>query len=278
MSLHRFFLERQSLSEEHGDAFVLDVDDGDIPHMKARRLKVHEHIAVIDAQTDYFECEILSFSESGRPIVRIASRLDAPCVRYEVALVQALSKSDRFDEVLRHATEVGIDRFIPLCCERSYIKINDDKVGKKHSRWLNIVKSAAVQSGRISIPEVSKPQDLAGLRQSLTGYDLVLLCWEQSPVSNSIFSLLDKGIIKEGIKIAVIVGPEGGFSEEEVDGMISALGNVKLMSLGKWILRTETAGVVASALTVSLLDELFAGGLGRDGMHPSAPGGICACY
>ena len=105
----------------------------DSKHARALRLKPGEHIAVLDAAQDYFECCVESFDKQSLK-VRIAQHLDAPN-RPTVVLAQGLAKGDKMDTIIRHATELGVSAFIPLECQRSIVKLDKKKVATRLQRW-----------------------------------------------------------------------------------------------------------------------------------------------
>lgn len=269
MSLPRFFLDEQVVGMETESVFPLRLSDDDARHARALRLKAGEHIAVVDAARDYFECEVVSFGE-GALLARIARRLDAPDAGPRVMLVQGLAKGDKVDEVVRHATELGVAAFVPLRCERSVLKLDGKRARSRTERWRAIAKSAAMQSGQPAVPEVSEPVGLEEACAMVSGATAVLVCWEEAPGTASLPAALERGLAEcacpaEDARIAVVVGPEGGLSPREVERLLSCNPRASLVSLGPSILRTETAGVVAPAL---VLYEL--GGLGR--LSPRAEG------
>ncbi len=257
MSLPHFFLENQVLSLEQEQEFALQVSADDAKHAKVLRLQPGEHIAVVDASSDYFECEVASF-DSGVLRVAIAQRLDAP-KRPRVTLVQGLAKGDKMDSIVRHATEVGICAFVPLVCERSVVKLDAKKAAARQARWKAIAKSASMQSGRADIPEVSLPMRVAEAAKVLAGSSAVLVCWEEAPLESTIRCALDQLLAGRGenpadAHVAIVIGPEGGLAEAEVQAFLSACPNASAVSLGSSILRTETAGIVAPALVMYELE------------------------
>ncbi len=263
MSLHRFFLDNQVLATEANQQFYLRLSDSDMKHARVLRLQPKEHIAVIDAASDYFECEVVSFDAAGL-LVKIASAYDASQEVPTVILVQGLAKGDKMETVIRHTTELGVSGFIPLACKRSVVKLAPQKAQSKVQRWQAIAKSAAMQSGQNRVPEISQPQDIKSATAFLSEATAVLICWEEAPQSATLSQALHKGMeacVSSNpldARVAVVVGPEGGLTEEEVQMLLSCNPRSSLVSLGPSILRTETAGIVASALA---LYEL--GGLGN---------------
>ncbi len=262
MSLHRFFLDQQVIAAEDEAVFPLRLSADDARHAKVLRLQPGEHIAVVDADSDYFECEIVSFDDVV-PLVSIARHLEAPADGPMVMLCQGLAKGDKMDDVVRHATEVGVSCFLPLLCERSVVKLDEKKARSRTERWRSIAKSAAMQAGLHRVPEVSEPMSVGQAAKFLAQATAVLVCWEEAPstcrLADAVHSaLLETRTPAEDARIAVVVGPEGGLSQREVDRLLAANPRASLVTLGPSILRTETAGVVAPALVIYEL-----GGLGN---------------
>ena len=268
MSLPRFFLENQVLAAEDEAVFPLRLSADDAKHARVLRLAPGEHVAIVDADADYFECEIVEFSDEV-PLVRIARHETALETGPQVMLVQGLAKGDKMETVIRHATEVGVAAFVPVACKRSVVKLDGKKAASKTERWRAIAKSAAMQSGQPRIPDVSDPLSLNEAARLLSGATAVLVCWEEAPQSASLQGAVSKALLATGTpaidaRIAVVIGPEGGLTEDEVDLLLACNPQARLVTLGPSILRTETAGIVAPAL---VLYEL--GGMGnsapRDG-------------
>ena len=137
MSLPQFFLDEQVLADEAQAEFPLALSRDDAKHVKVLRLALGEHLAVVDAAQDYFECEIVAFDE-GLPIVKIAGHLDAKPLAAHVCLAQGLAKGDKMETVIRHATELGVSEFIPFAASRSVMKVDAKKakvVGRSGKNW-----------------------------------------------------------------------------------------------------------------------------------------------
>ncbi|MDO4502207.1 MAG: RsmE family RNA methyltransferase [Coriobacteriia bacterium] len=261
MSLQHFYLEDQVIADQGENEFELRLLPEDAKHLQVLRMGPGEHIAVVDAAQDYFECEIVSVT-AGIPTVRIAQHLDAGAERPQVLLFQGLAKGDKMETVIRHATELGVAGFVPLACARSVMKLDPKKAPKKIERWQSIAKSAATQSGQPRIPEVLSPMTVKQACGALAGATCVCVCWEEAPQTVNMRQAIEAGLKAwqqepADARIAVVVGPEGGLTSDEVDLLLAANPAARLVSLGPSILRTETAGIVAPALA---LYEL--GGLG----------------
>lgn len=260
MSLPRFFLEHQLLGEQVEAVFPLRLSLDDAKHAKVLRLGAGEHIAVVDASHDYFECEIVSFDDV-IPLVKITQHETEHEEGPQVMLVQGLAKGDKMDVVVRHATELGVCAFLPFATERSIVKLDEAKAKKRVARWQAIAKSAAMQSGQPSIAEVLPIAPLDTVCDIVKNATAVLICWEEAPQTCSLAQALSRGLTQcvsgsDDARVALVVGPEGGLSEREVQALLNCNPRASLVSLGPSILRTETAGIVAPALTLYELGRL----------------------
>ncbi len=257
MSLPRFFLDSQVIADEDAVTFELRLRPDDLHHLYVLRLSPGEHIAVVDAASDYFECR-LERIEKDAVFVSVCSHEKMDALPARVVLFQALPKGSKLDDVVRHATELGVDGFRPFISERSIVRLDGARAEKRTARLQEIARSAAMQSGRHVVPPVSEILPFKRTLDKLSKYDMVLIFWEEATsadLATCIREFLGKGL--ELGRIAVVIGPEGGFSSEEVARIEGACSNTHVLSLGDTILRAETAGIVAPAL---VLYEL--GGLG----------------
>lgn len=263
MSLHHFFLDDQVIAREGGAVFPLRLSREDAKHFRVVRVRPGEHIAAVDADHDFFELEVVSVDDD-LPLVRISQKLDAAPAAPQVMVVQGLAKGDKMETVVRHGTEIGVAAFLPLACERSVVKLDAKKAASKRERWQAIARSAAMQSGRLNVPEVSLPVALDAACAMLSGATAVLVCWEEAPGACRLADAIARGrkscccTDPADARVAVVVGPEGGLSKAEVDALLACNERASLVSLGPSILRTETAGVVGAALAIYEL-----GGLGN---------------
>lgn len=245
--MHHYFLDKQTLSSIDSANFLLDLRPEDLRHARAQRLKPGEHISVVDANGVYFELEVTNFDKS-KIEVRITSRISAEPSDFKITLIQGISKQDKMVTVLRSATEICIDKYIPCEFKRSVIRLKDFNKKTKMDRLFEVARSAAMQSGRFSIPEIINPISLAEEVSNLCEYDKVIVFYEACDTS----SFFEDAITSTDKNIAIIIGPEGGFEPYEID-TLSTLNNAYICSLGTSILRTETAGIVAPALVANYL-------------------------
>jgi len=158
--------------------------------------------------------------------------------KLDVHLYQGISKGDRMDTAIQKSVELGVQRIIPVVCERTVVRTSTERSDKKIAHWQNIVINACEQSGRARIPEVAPVLDFNSALDSLTDGQSILL---HPNLTDSI-----SNTALDGKRIHLFIGPEGGFSDQEIESAQKS--GVKLVSMGKRILRTETAPIAALAV------------------------------
>ena len=173
----------------------------------------------------------------------------------EIYLFQGLPKSDKMELIIQKAVELGVHAIVPTEMSRCVVKLDDKKKKSKTQRWQTIAESAAKQSKRSAVPTV---YDAVSYKEALAmaqELDVLMVPYECADGMNATKNVLGK--IKEGSKVGIIIGPEGGFEESEVEKAIAIGG--ESISLGKRILRTETAAITAVGM-VMLHCEMYLGG------------------
>ena len=163
-----------------------------------------------------------------------------------------MPKADKLELIIQKTTELGVSTVVPVVTERTVVKFDEKDINKKVERWNKIAQEAGKQSGRQKIPVVEKPIKLKNLIENISKYDILLLPYECEK-EMTLKAVLRN--LKEKCKnVAIFIGPEGGFSEEEVR-LLSKLENVKTVTLGPRILRTETAGIATVAMVLYELQD-----------------------
>lgn len=225
--MHRFFLNNENLK---GDTFIIDGED--YHHIKnVLRLKQKDNIEIICDNKIYI-CDNLVFNNDNLS-ASIISENSIPLELPSIHLYQGLTKSDKFDYIVQKSVELGVSEITPLLTNRVIVKLNEKKSDKKIERYNKISKSAASQSKRNFIPKINNPMKIEDL--SLDENELGLVAYENS--NNNDLKEILKNTNMSNLKI--IIGPEGGFEEYEVENLIKK--GFKSISLGSRILRTETA-------------------------------------
>lgn len=265
MSLPRFFLQHQILESEPEKVFELRLDADDLKHAKALRLATGEHIEVIDADSNFYELCIES-ADAQRIMASITSHNELDEWLPRIALFQGLPKLDKLDTIIRGATEIGVSEIHPVLCERSISRPDAKRSRTKHERWQAIAKSAAMQSGRDSIPKVLDIEALPAAAK--LRFDAAFIFWEEASACDSpsieqaltqaLKPMIDENALPSDVSIAIWIGPEGGLSEDEVKCITEFAERAYVLTLGPTILRTETAGMIAPALVIYEARKLLA--------------------
>ena len=162
----------------------------------------------------------------------------------KIHLFQGLPKSDKLELIIQKSVELGITSITPVAMKRSIVKIDDKKKKSKRERWQAIAEAAAKQSKRTSIPEVKDVLSYKEMLNAAKDLDILLVPYECAEGMTATKNALKE--IKRGMSVGIIIGPEGGFEEKEIE-LAKEIGG-KVISLGSRILRTETAAVTTAAM------------------------------
>lgn len=162
----------------------------------------------------------------------------------EIYLFQGLPKSDKMEFIIQKTVELGVNGIIPVEMNRCVVKLDDKKKKSKTVRWQAISESAAKQSKRNIIPTVFEAVNLNTVLKNIDKLDMLLVPYECAEGMTATVNALKS--IKKGMKIGILIGPEGGFDDSEIEKCLAA--GSKVISLGSRILRTETAAITATAM------------------------------
>ena len=236
--MHNFFIKKQNFL---GDKVT--IDGADFNHIKnVLRMKQGEQFLVsFDGKSSL--CELEGFDDDYALAKVIEQNFQDTALPIEIYLFQGLPKSDKLELVIQKAVELGVYQIIPVQMERCIAKIENNKVKQKTERFNSIAESSAKQSKRTIIPTVSQPLSFKSALEMAKGLDLFLIPYENEQGILSTKNALSK--IKKGDKVGILIGPEGGFSPAEID-LAREVG--LSISLGKRILRTETASITALSM------------------------------
>lgn len=247
MALHRFFATGPMPAVGHVEAdgtVLLPLGPGDLHHLRdVLRLGPGDEIILAGDG----RAERVLLTEVGSQAYGMPSGVVQAAWLPRVTLVQGLAKGEKMDDIVRQSTELGVSRVIPFVAERSVVRLDSDKAAARAERWRRVAEEAAKQSQRVGVPLISPIVRLAALPPLLAG-SVVLVCWEEAAGAAGIGAALAALAPAPDQDVAVVVGPEGGLTGYEAHSLQAA--GATLVSLGGTILRTETAGVVATALTL----------------------------
>lgn len=242
--MSRFFTETANIS----DKYIYITDNDDIHHIKkVLRLKPGDVIEISDGEKWEYEGEIDEISNTEVTVKITDKQSFAREPKTRVCLFQGIPKSGKMDWIVRKCVELGIDSIVPVFMERTVVNDNG-KFGKKTERWQKISDEACKQCRRGMIPRIEDAVDFTHMMQMLETFDLVLFPYE----NETDFTIKDclRNLNSKPVSVAVIIGPEGGFADKEAD----ALSKYECVTLGKTVLRTETAGIAALAMIMYELE------------------------
>ena len=238
--MFNFFVENNS---RKGNSF--EITGGDCNHIKnVLRMKTGDKILVSSDNMSHL-CEIGEINNDFVIANILEEDYNDTSLPISIRLFQGLPKSDKMEFIIQKAVELGVDEIIPVEMENCVVKLDGKKKGAKVSRWQAIAESAAKQSKRNNIPTVCDVLSFKECVEKSNGLDIFLVPYECKEGMSATKEALKS--IKSGKTVGILIGPEGGFSQKEID-LIESEGKGKIISLGKRILRTETAAVTAVSM------------------------------
>ena len=229
--MYNFFVENDQFYNDS-----VDIKDENFNHIKnVLRMKVDDELIVSNKEKgNSFLCRISEIGDN-KIVCNIIEERESTEPKVEVSLFQGIPKSDKMELIIQKTVEIGIKDIYPVEMKFCIGKIKDNK---KIARWQTISEAAAKQSKRNIIPRIENPITFKEMSALIKDYDLALIAYENEDKTN-IKEVLEQN--KDIKKIAIIIGPEGGISKEEVESLVND--GAKEVSLGKRILRTETASI-----------------------------------
>jgi 16S rRNA (uracil1498-N3)-methyltransferase len=242
MKMQRYFVKKEQMTDK-----VVHILGEDVKHIsKVMRMDVGDEVICSDNHSRTVKCRLSNLSDK-EIIADIIETLDPKTeLPVKVTIAQGLPKGDKLDLIIQKGTELGAFAFLPFSAARSIVKWDQKKAGKKIERLEKIAKEAAEQSYRERIPEVLNVHSFTDLKQKISSYDVVILAYEESAKRGEQVQLAQQlASVTLGQKVLVIIGPEGGITEEEL-GQLTEQGAIAC-GFGPRILRTETASLYVLA-------------------------------
>ena len=246
--MHRFFVEEPAMG-----ANSITITGGDVNHIKnVLRMSVGDKICVINGQNNKeYYCEITALGSDTVDTRICEIRESDQELANEIVLFQGLPKSDKMELIIQKAVELGVHTIVPVSTDRTVVKLDAKKEANKRKRWMSISESAAKQSGRLRIPEVTQVVSFEEALEMAEKMDVRLIPYELAEGMEKTREVMSG--IQPGQSVAVFIGPEGGFESSEIEKAREI--GVQSITLGKRILRTETAGLVTLAMLVYNLER-----------------------
>ena len=233
--MYRFFIEAGQVCDH-----ALHITGEDVNHIRnVLRMRPGEQIEAVDEDRTVYLCRISEILPD-EILADVLETEEADTeLQNEITLYMGLPKGDKMELIIQKAVELGVSRIVPVSMKRSIVKLDAKKAKARTARWQAIAQAAAKQSKRSIIPEVGEILTWSGALEEAKALDVRLL-----PYENALDIRYTKDVIREirrGQSIGVFIGPEGGFDQREVEA--AEENGAKLLTLGKRILRTETAAI-----------------------------------
>lgn len=237
----KYFTEPENIK----DGFIEIFSDEAKHILNVMRMEIGDTLTICDGQSNDYLCRIC---ETGKNCLKAKIEETTKSEsepKTKITLYQGLPKSDKMELIIQKCVEIGVCRIVPVITERAVVKIEKGaKEDKKTERWQKIAESAAKQSGRGIIPAVERPMKFKDAIEEAVKNGEAIIPYENEK---------DRGL-KEFVKnskaenVGIFIGPEGGFDTKEIEFAVE--NGVMSVTLGKRILRTETAGIVTSAIVL----------------------------
>ena len=245
--MQHFFVTPDQVKNER-----IYIQGSDVNHIKnVLRMKIGEELQISDGNNQKYLCSIEEMtSEEVCLVIKEVQEADNE-LPSKIYLFQGLPKSDKMELIVQKAVELGVYEIIPVATKRAVVKLDDKKASKKVERWNSIAESGAKQSGRNRIPEVKNVLNFKEAIRYAKELDVVLIPYELAEGMQETKNIISA--IQPGQSIGIFIGPEGGFETEEVECAMEQ--GIQPITLGKRILRTETAGLTTLSILMYHLEN-----------------------
>lgn len=245
--MYHFFVNQEQIGEK-----AIHITGPDVNHIKnVLRMKAGEKVLISNGVDRDYLCEITSLSQEAVDAEILSVTEGGSELPVRITLFQGLPKSDKLEVIIQKAVELGAFRIVPVETKRTVVKLDKKKEEGRLRRYRAISESAAKQSKRMIIPEVSEVMSFPKALEFSKDFDLCLIPFEHAAGMERTRELLSG--IRPGMQVGIFIGPEGGFEDEEIE-LAESFG-AKTVTLGRRILRTETAGPAVLSVLAYLLER-----------------------
>ena len=246
--MQHFFVDASQVSEE-----TIRIEGTDVNHMKnVLRMRIGEKVTVSDGQGKEYLCQVRDFEEEQVQLKIVEMKVSDAELPSKIYLFQGLPKQEKMELIVQKCVELGIYAVVPVSMKRCVVKLDAKKGAKKVERWNTIAASAAKQSGRGIVPEVTSVKTYKEALEMAKDLDVVLVPYECAEGIDHTKKLIQS--IKPGQSVGIFIGPEGGFDPDEI-ALACEMGG-QVITLGKRILRTETAGLALLSVLMFQLEQV----------------------
>ena len=249
--MYKFFVKENQI-----EGSKVQIIGEDVNHIKnVLRLQNDDNIQVCNVDTKKTYITKIIETQQNSVITEILEECTYTTEsNISIHIFQGLPKQEKMEQIIQKATEIGVNDIIPVKMERCVVKLDEKSASKKIERWQKIAEVAAKQSKRDQIPTIHSYINFKNLYEIIKNYDIVIVAYEEEKQSN-IKQVLKEAKENKCKEIAIVIGPEGGIAKEEIN-FLNTLPNAKTVTLGKRILRTETAPLVLASCIMYEFDEM----------------------
>jgi 16S rRNA (uracil1498-N3)-methyltransferase len=245
--MYRFFVKREQICEG-----LVRIEGEDVNHIRnVLRMRPGERILVCCGDEWEYTCRIAGFADGAVRAEILDAQKPGKELPSRIMLLQCLPKGDKMELIIQKAVELGAAEIVPVASGRSVVKLDAKKAAAKVERWNAIAASAAKQSMRMVIPKVHPVLKFQEALEYAGKADVRLMPYEKAEGMEATRRRLSA--LRSGESVAVLIGPEGGFEDREAEE--AAAQGFSAVSLGRRILRTETAGLTALSILMYLLEQ-----------------------
>lgn len=238
--MYQFFVDDTQIAEG-----IVTIENGDVNHIKnVLRMKCGEKVRISSDSGKNYYGEIDRIEERMVQVRILDEDAEDTELASRIYLFQGLPKSDKMELIVQKAVELGVHEIIPVAMKNCVVKLDDKKAAAKTARWQEIARSAAKQSKRSQIPTVRMPMNYKEALEEAAKLDVRLLPYENERGMAATREAVEA--VRPGMNIGIFIGPEGGFAEEEI--ALAKEKQMQFISLGRRILRTETAGLATLSI------------------------------
>ena len=248
----RFFIKNKQIR-----GTTIEILGEDVKHIKnVLRKQIGDKLEICNQDTKKsYICEIERLEDKSI-LTKIIEELKKDDNKISVDIYQGLPKADKMELIIQKSVELGVNAIIPVAMKRCVVKIDTKDEIKKITRWQKIAESAAKQSGRNTIPEIKNVINIEKVNQLIKEYDSVIVAYEnekENTIKHELLKLKEKIKKNNKIKIAIVIGPEGGLEEKDVE--LLKQNGAKIVTLGNRILRTETVALNVLSIIMYELEQ-----------------------
>jgi len=245
--MSHFFVNSSQITAD-----VLTIVGDDVNHMKnVLRMRSGEAFTAADENGLFYHCEVDTLEKEQVTAKILDKEQGGSELSSKIYLFQGLPKADKMELIIQKAVELGAYEIVPVATKRSIVKLDAKKEASKLKRWQAIAEGAAKQSGRMLIPHISEVKTYGEALQMARELDVNVIPYECARGMDGTREVF--GNIKPGMSVGIFIGPEGGWEESEVDKAKEQ--GIHPVTLGRRILRTETAGLTTLSILMYLLEE-----------------------